>query len=82
VGGVHDGDPLPILERAPITMTVDGTQVGGIAACNHYGGEITISGDRVTIGAMSMTEMGCDPAVMEAESAYIAALAAVERWWP
>jgi heat shock protein HslJ len=80
VGGVHGGDQLPVPDRAPITMTIDGTQVGGTAACNHYGGELTLSGDRLTIGAMTMTEMGCDPPIMEAESRYIAALAAVERW--
>lgn len=80
VGGIHHGDPVPLPDEAPITMTVSGSEIGGRAACNTYGGEITLDGDRITIGAMSMTEMGCDPAIMEAESAYVAALADVERW--
>ena len=80
VGGVHGGDPLPLPDDAPITMTVDGSEIGGRAACNTYGGEIALDGDRITIGAMSMTEMGCQPAIMEAEAAYVAALADVERW--
>jgi heat shock protein HslJ len=80
VSGVHDGDPLPVPDRAPITMVIGGSQVGGTSACNHYGGELTLSGDRISIGAMTMTEMGCDPPIMEAESRYIAALAAVDRW--
>lgn len=80
VGGTHGGDPVPIPDGAPITMTIDGTEIGGRAACNIYGGEIDVDGDRIAIGAMSMTEMGCDGPIMEAEAAYVAALAAVERW--
>lgn len=79
-GGVHDGAPVPVLDEAPITMTIDATEVGGRAACNQYGGDVRVDGDRVAFGAMSMTEMGCDPAVMDAESAYLAALGDVERW--
>lgn len=80
VSGTHQGDSVPIPEDAPITMTIDGAEVGGRAACNIYGGELDVDGDRVAIGAMSMTEMGCDAPVMEAEAAYIAALGDVERW--
>lgn len=80
VGGAHDGGPVPIPADAPITMTIDRDEVGGRAACNTYGGEITLDGDRIGFGAMSMTEMGCDPAIMQAESAYLAALNEVERW--
>ena len=79
-GGMHSGDPLPMPDGAPITMTIDGTQVGGRAACNTYGGELTIEDDRIIVGAMSMTEMGCDPAIMEAEAAYIEALGDVTHW--
>jgi heat shock protein HslJ len=80
VGGTHSGDPLPLPDDAPITLTVTDGEVGGRAACNLYGGEITIDGDRIEIGVLSVTEMACDPAVMDAESAYLAALADVERW--
>lgn len=75
--GTHDGAALPIIADSPITMTIDGSQVGGRAACNTYGGTIEIEGASVTIGALSMTEMGCDEPVMAAESAYLAALANV-----
>lgn len=75
--GTHDGATLPIIADSPITMTIDGAQVGGRAACNTYGGTIDIDGASVTIGAMSMTEMGCDQPVMAAEAAYVAALADV-----
>ncbi|MBW3612350.1 MAG: META domain-containing protein [Chloroflexi bacterium] len=80
VDGTHRGNPLPIPAEAPITMTIDRGEVGGRAACNTYGGAVTLDGERIGFGAMSMTEMGCDPAVMEAESAYLTALDDVERW--
>ena len=80
VEGLHDGDAIPIRDDAPITMTIEGSELGGRAACNIYGGEADIDGERITIGAMSMTEMGCDGPVMEAEAAYLAALGEVERW--
>lgn len=79
-GGMRGGDPLPMPDGAPITMSIDGTQVGGRAACNTYGGELTIEDDRIIVGAMTMTEMGCDPAIMEAEAAYIEALGDVTHW--
>lgn len=60
-----------------ITLTLAGSQVGGTAACNGYGGTITISGEAVTIGELSWTEMACEPAVMDAEQAFLSALTAV-----
>lgn len=80
VAGAHDGEPVPILDDAPITMTIEGNEIGGRAACNIYGGELQVDGEQIDIAAMSMTEMGCDGPVMEAEAAYVAALADVERW--
>ena len=78
--GVHDGDPLPLVADAPITMTVADGEVSGRAACNLYAGTLTIDGDRLSVVAMSTTEMGCDPVVMEAESRYVAALAEAVNW--
>ncbi len=80
VGGAHHGEPIPIPADAPITMTIDGVEVSGRAACNLYDGDVTLDDERITFSAMSTTEMGCDQPVMDAESAYLAALADVERW--
>lgn len=79
-GGVHGGDPIPLIDDAPITMTVDGSEIGGRSACNHYGGQLAVDGRSISLGAMTMTEMGCDGPIMESEAAYIAALADVERF--
>ena len=37
----HEG-VSPVVADAPITLTVQGNQVGGRSACNHYGGEIIV----------------------------------------
>jgi heat shock protein HslJ len=70
-----DGD-IPILGSHPITLTFeDDGRVGGTAACNSYGAQARIEGDRFEVDALAQTEMACEPpAVMEAEAAYLSAL--------
>lgn len=72
-----DGAPIPVLPANPITMTVEGTRVGGRAACNLYGGDITIVAGELRFGDMVMTEMACDEPAMRSESAFLAAMARV-----
>jgi heat shock protein HslJ len=61
-----------------VSLAIEGSTVGGIAACNHYGGELDRDGAGLSFGAMTMTEMGCDEPVMALEAAYVAALGRVE----
>jgi heat shock protein HslJ len=75
--GSVDGRPLALDADRVVTLRIDGDEVGGTAACNIYGGTIERNGSTITIGALSMTEMGCDEPTMALESAYLAALAAV-----
>jgi heat shock protein HslJ len=75
--GSVDGQPLALVANRVVTLRIDGDEVGGTAACNIYGGTIDRDGSTITIGALSMTEMGCDEPTMALESAYLAALAAV-----
>jgi len=75
--GMVDGVRFPVVADAPITMTVQGAQISGRSACNHYGGEIVVEGGSVRFGLMSMTEMACQEPVMTAEAAYFAALARI-----
>ena len=65
---------VALVDGFPITMSIDGDQVSGRAACNSYFGTVTIDANRLTIGELGATEMGCEPAVMDAEAAFIAAL--------
>jgi heat shock protein HslJ len=75
--GTHDGVDLALLADAPVSLRIEGTEIGGTAACNIYGGTLERDGDAVAFNALSMTEMGCDEPRMALESAYIAALAGV-----
>lgn len=81
VEGTGPDGAIPLVEGHPITFTVedDGEQVGGSAACNSYGATIARDGDRLAVTELFATEMACSPpAVMEAEQAYLSALARVD----
>lgn len=79
-GSSPDG-PLVLVEASPVTLSIDGERWGGIAACNSYGGSVSLDGDRVTIDdGVAVTEMAClDEEVMALEGAYLAAFQATER---
>ena len=76
--GRAGGVDLPIIEDHPITVTIDGSEIGGTSACNTYGGRLTVTGGRLEIGELGMTMMGCEEPVMAAEQAYMSALALVD----
>jgi heat shock protein HslJ len=76
--GTNQGAAIPIPAAHPITLKIDGTQVGGSAACNIYGGKLEIDGTTIKISALSMTEMACQDDAMAAEAAFLAALPRVE----
>jgi heat shock protein HslJ len=79
VDGVADDVPLRLVATHPVTLRVDGDTVGGISACNHYGGRLHIDGHRVRIDQIFMTEMACmEDGVMELEAAYLRGLAGVD----
>jgi heat shock protein HslJ len=72
--GTNQGQAIPIVPSSRPTLKIDGDKVGGSSACNIYGGTITLDGSKVTISALSMTEMACDEDRMASEAAYLAAL--------
>lgn len=76
--GTVGGQALQLVEEARVSLRIDGSEVGGIAACNQYGGEIDRDGDRITIGALSVTEMACAEPIMALESAYLEGLSRVD----
>lgn len=78
VDGEHNGQAVPLVPDAAVTMNIDGSEVGGTAACNHYGGTIELDGNRVAISAMSMTEMGCPGDLGASQDAFLAAIVEVE----
>jgi heat shock protein HslJ len=63
------------------TLRFENGEVSGNASCNHFGGSYEISGDKISFGAMFMTEMWCEPeALMDQEAAYLDLLATAERF--
>ena len=77
---------VPTVEGAAITMSFDGSQIGGRAACNTYGGTADIGNGTIAIpangpgGTFFMTEMGCEPQIQASEQAFVEALFAVTTW--
>ena len=78
VEGSADGQPLPLVEDARVTLIVEGSSVGGQSACNQYFGAFTVVDGRVTLGGLGGTEMACAEPVMALEAAYHAALVKVQ----
>lgn len=83
-GGDVDGDwvlveGVDVPAGSRVTLSVDGDEVGGTAACNGYGGTVDRDGDAFVVGGLSMTEMGCDGPVQQAESAFVEAFTQVRR---
>jgi heat shock protein HslJ len=72
--GTVDGAPFPIVAESPITLTVQGTEITGRAACNQYGGTLSVVDGGPRLSMTSMTEMACEEPAMAAEAAFSAAL--------
>jgi len=63
-------------KKAKIDIAFDGSQAGGLAACNQYGGGYEVDADTgaMTFSALSSTAMGCVDDLMGLESSYLKAL--------
>lgn len=75
-----DGTLAPVPAGIDVTLRLDGGQADGTAACNHYGGGYSLSGDTLTFGSMAVTEMACEEPRMSLESAFLAALTATTSY--
>jgi heat shock protein HslJ len=49
-------------------------ELGGTSFCNHYSSTYRLDGAALAIDGLDSTDMGCEPLVMAAESAYLSAL--------
>ncbi len=81
VEGTFEGAEIPVVAGADVTLTIDPAEgtLGGTSACNQYFTSGTIADGVVTVDeAIGSTMMMCaDPAVMESEQRYLAALPTV-----
>jgi heat shock protein HslJ len=78
VAGTADGAVLPVPPGARATLELDGAHAGGVSFCNHYSTEYSVDGDTIAFAGLGGTDMGCEPAVMAAETGYLRALAAAD----
>lgn len=77
VAGTVDGAPLALSTDYRVTMSINGSEIGGQAGCNSYGGTVSIDGDSFSVGELSQTEMACEPDVTELEIAFLNGLSRV-----
>lgn len=79
-----DGAPIDATddELARATLVVEDGTVGGTAFCNSYGGDAEFRADgSMTVGGLSMTEMGCEPSrLLELEQLFADHLMAATSW--
>jgi len=58
-----------------IDLTFEGDQASGSAGCNGYGASFQAIGGTISFGPIRQTQKACERPVMEAEAAYLRALA-------
>ncbi|WP_409328786.1 META domain-containing protein [Trujillonella humicola] len=79
VSGDVAGAALPLPRGSAATLVAEPGRLSGTAFCNHYFAGYRLDGDALVLDPIGQTEMACDPPVMAAESAFLSALAAVDR---
>lgn len=55
-------------------------QIEGTSGCNNFGGTISINGSLLEVPLIEITEMGCEPAIMEQENAILNVLTSQPTW--
>lgn len=74
-----DGQPLAGPLRADITFDGQG-RAHGTGGCNRFTGGYVLEGAALRFGPAAQTNMACEPAAMEQEARFHAALATVRGW--
>lgn len=75
--GTLGGRPIPIVAGHRITLSVHGATAGGRAACNWYGGTLSLANGGFRVTEIGGTLMLCADDVAASEAAYLAALGRV-----
>jgi heat shock protein HslJ len=71
----------PVAPDARPTMTFDpGGTVSGNGGCNQYTGSFRTEGDRIAVGQVSSTLMGCEGERGRQEAAFLSALQGAGTW--
>ena len=70
----------PVAGTRPLTLRLDGGRATGSSGCNSFSGSYKVSEERIEFGPIAVTEMACEPAVMEQERSFLSILAAVRSY--
>lgn len=63
--GTVDSPDHHLVAGTRIRLSFDGDDLSAHAGCNHLFGTAGLEGERLTVGRMGGTEMGCEPALAE-----------------
>jgi heat shock protein HslJ len=83
VTGINNGNQAVVSPASGTTVTAQfGTdgQMSGSGGCNDYSASYTAVDGSIVIGPVAATQKACDPAVMQQEAEYFAALAAAHAF--
>jgi heat shock protein HslJ len=75
-GGAH----RPLVPETDIEVTFRRSTISFVAGCNGYGGELEITDDRLIVGEIMGTEVGCAPELHEQDEWLIEFFAGDPRW--
>lgn len=67
-------------EGVEVTLDIDRDSINGHGGCNRYTGSLSLTGEGLALGPVAATRMACPPAQMQAEGAFLAALATIDRF--
>lgn len=67
-GVTDDGTPHDLVSGSQVRFTFDDTTMGITAGCNHLSGDYSLDGDRLTVGPIGGTEMGCPTPLMDQDT--------------
>jgi heat shock protein HslJ len=67
------GQPHDLVPRSQVRLTFEDGTLGLQAGCNSMSGDYEVAGDRLTVGPIGGTEMGCEPPLM-AQDTWLAGL--------
>jgi heat shock protein HslJ len=73
------GQPTLVDARPTMVFEFDGA-LSGSSGCNQYSGRFRTDGDRISVGQLASTMMGCEADRMAQEQAFSAALGGATSW--
>jgi len=75
-----DGEPYALVEGTELRAGFEDGSISLSAGCNQMSGSVTLEGDRLTVGPLASTMMGCEEPLM-AQDEWLASLLAEPVVW-